>query len=262
MANLMSWSTAPGADPGFMGFASRNDYLADWTKRENARRANLRAMDDAAKQRSVDNAAEAFDIARGGVASLQNDANDAMVLDALRKAAQPGAGPYDATTRNAMFTAQAEAAGAGADAANQAIMEDAARRGMSPDDPGVRAALARVQSQQGAAGQRARLGIDLEANRANYDAQQSAVNRLGAFNTGKQQQIQSAQDRLRDMLMSETPAGDRQWTQQARTGRAGAPAASYAPGQPAAQPQQSVQQRSNQAIVPGRQPVQPMPVRK
>lgn len=151
--------------------------------------------------RVAENRRQAYDLARGGVNRLVNDPTDALIRQRLQEATQSGAGPYDATTRNAMFTNAMESSGA--DAQAQSIVESAARRGMRPDDPSVQAALRRAQDQQAQGAQRARLGIDLEANRANYGAQQSALNRLGDYNQSRQGQIQSAEDRLREMLWNE-----------------------------------------------------------
>ncbi len=154
-----------------------------------------------AENQAAGNKYQAYDLARGGVSRLQNDPTDQFIRQALQTAAGPDGGPFNATTRNAMFTNAMESSGA--DAQAQSIMESAAQRGLSPNDPSVQAALRRTQGDQAKAGQRARLGIDLQANPANYAAQQSAVNRLGDYNTGKQQQAQSAEDRLREMLWNE-----------------------------------------------------------
>lgn len=144
---------------------------------------------------------QAYDLAHGGINRLANDPTDQFIRGALQKAAGPDGGPYDATTRNAMFTGAMESSGATAQV--KSIMDSAAQRGLSVNDPTVQAALRNAQGQQAQAGQRARLGVDTVANPTNYAAQQSAVNRLGDYNTGKQQQTQSAEDRLRQMLMDE-----------------------------------------------------------
>ncbi len=156
---------------------------------------------NSAENQAAGNKYQAYDLARGGVSRITNDPTDQFIRTALQTAAGPDGGPYNAATRNAMFTGAMESSGAKAQA--QSIMDSAAQRGMSVNDPSVQAALRNVQGQQAQAGQRARLGIDTVANPANYAAQQSAVNRLGDYNTGKQQQTQSAEDRLREMLWNE-----------------------------------------------------------
>ncbi len=144
---------------------------------------------------------QAYDLANAGINRIANDPTDQFIRQSLQTAATPGNGPYDATTRNAMFTGAMESSGNKAQV--QSIMDSAAQRGLTANDPGVQAALRQAQGQQAQAGQRARLGIDTVANPANYAAQQSGLNRLGDYNTGKQNQQQSAEDRLRQMLIEE-----------------------------------------------------------
>jgi len=154
------------------------------------------------ENQAAGNKYQAYDLARGGVARASAvDPTDQFIRNALQTAAGPEGGPFNAATRNAMFTNAMESSGA--DAQAQSIMESAAARGMSINDPSVQAALRRTQGEQAKAGQRARLGIDLAANPANYAAQQSAVNRLGDYTSGRRQEQQSAEDRLREMLWNE-----------------------------------------------------------
>ncbi len=168
----------------------------------NSAQANLGAFDpNSAENQAAGNRHQAYDLAHAGVDRLANDPTDQFIRGALQTAAGPDGGPYNATTRNAMFTGAMESSGAKAQA--QSIMDSAAQRGLSVSDPTVQAALRGAQGQQAQAGQRARLGIDTVANPANYAAQQSAVNRLGDYNSGRQQQQQSAEDRLREMLWNE-----------------------------------------------------------
>lgn len=174
-----------------------------WNQSNQARQQAEQARQGVAQSLAADNRNEGYGIIRDRVNQMNNDPTDQFIRQRLREAAGPGGGPFDATTRNAMFTAQAQAGGAQAANAAQQIMQQAAERGMSADDPGVRAALARVQSQQGAQAQQARLGIDLAANPANYAAQQSAVDRLGRYSQTQTQAQLSAEDRLRQMLMNE-----------------------------------------------------------
>ena len=152
---------------------------------------------------AADNRNEGYDVIRGRIGQMANDPTDQFIRQRLQQAAGPDGGPFNEATRNAMFTAQAQQGGQMASNESARIMEDAARRGLSADDPGVRAALARVQTQQGQGAQRARLGVDLVANPANYAAQQSAVDRLGSYSQSQNQAMLSAEDRLRQMLMNE-----------------------------------------------------------
>lgn len=203
--NTLNQTNNPSGLPGGFNSAAFNAASTQFGNANNAldsAQNNLSQFDP----NSVDNQAagnkyQAYDLAHAGVDRLANDPTDQFIRQALQNAARPGAGPYDATTRNAMFTGAMESSGAKAQA--QSIMDSAAQRGLSPNDPSVQAALRNAQGQQAQAGQRARLGIDTVANPANYAAQQSAVNRLGDYNSSRQQQQQSAEDRLREMLINE-----------------------------------------------------------
>jgi len=184
-------TTGPTRTPNFAGYNAMNTAAQEAAKFD----------PNSAENRAEGNRLQAYDLARGGVDRLANDPTDQFIRQALQQAAGGQGGPYDATTRNAMFTSAME--GSGHDAQVQSIMESAAQRGMDPNDPSVQAALRRAQDGQAQSAQRARLGIDLEANRANYSAQQSAVDRLGGYNMDRQAQQTSAEDRLRDMLWNE-----------------------------------------------------------
>ncbi len=185
------------------------------------------------ENQAAGNKYQAYDLARAGVDRASAvDPTDQFIRNALQSAAGPEGGPFNATTRNAMFTNAMESSGA--DAQAQSIMESAAQRGLTANDPTVQAALRRTQGDQAKAGQRARLAIDLQANPANYAAQQSAVNRLGDYNTGKQQQQQSAEDRLREMLWNEG------FNRQAGSASVATPQFASAPQAPAVQQQQNV----------------------
>ncbi len=207
--------------------------MAAYNTMEQAR-GNLAALDpNSAASQAAGNKYQAYDLAHGGIDRITNDPTDQFIRQALQTAAGPDGGPFNSTTRNAMFTNAMESSGA--DAQAQSIMESAAQRGLSPNDPSVQAALRRTQGDQAKAGQRARLGIDLQANPANYAAQQSAVNRLGDYNTGKQQQTQSAEDRLREMLWNEGQNRQTAGPQVASAGGGmtiGGPAQSTQPAQP------------------------------
>lgn len=161
-------------------------------------------QDQIAQSLRAQNRNESYDIARQGVARAGgSDPTDQFIMERLRAAAGPGGGPYDATTRNAMFTQQASMAGHAAGNEGNQILQQAAERGLSADDPAVQAALRRTQGGQAQAAQRARLGIDLEANRANYGAQQAALGQLAGARAQQRGEQTSAEDRLRQMLMNE-----------------------------------------------------------
>lgn len=170
-----------------------------------ARQGIANTQDQIAQGLRAQNRNEAYDIARGGVSrAAGTDPTDQFIMERLKAAAGPGGGPYDATTRNAMFTQQASMAGHAAGNEGNQILQQAAERGLSADDPAVQAALRRVQGGQAQAAQRARLGIDLEANRANYGAQQAALGQLAGVRAQQRGEQTSAEDRLRQMLLGET----------------------------------------------------------
>ncbi len=196
---LVNPAMSGGLGSSYISAGSPN--MAAYNAAEQAR-GNLAAFDpNSADNQAKGNKLQAYDLANTGINRITNDPTDQFIRQALQTAAGPDAGPYNATTRNAMFTGAMESSGNKQQI--QSIMDSAAQRGMNASDPSVQAALRNAQGQQAQAGQRARLGIDTVANPANYAAQQSAVNRLGDYNTGKQNQTQSAEDRLREMLWNE-----------------------------------------------------------
>ena len=198
--------------------ARTSPNYAGYNAMESARQNAAQFDPNSAANRTEGNRLQAYDLARGGIDRLANDQTDQFVRQGLQQAATAGNGPYDATTRNAMFTNAMESSGQQAQV--QSIMDSAAERGMNPNDPSVQAALRRAQDGQAQTAQRARLGIDLQANRANYAAQQSGLDRLGGYNMNRQEQQTGAEDRLRTMLWNEGVPD---------TGRQTMPAAAPAP---------------------------------
>lgn len=125
-----------------------------------------------------------FGLGESQLKELRGDPVDALVLAELQKRAQ-GGGPYDETTRNAMFTAASEQA-----AASQAAQ--AGRLQGNPADPSYQAALRSLNDARAQQLQQARLGIDLTANRANYAAQGENLAALGDFRYRQNQQVTDA----------------------------------------------------------------------
>lgn len=148
---------------------------------------------DPAKAQSDANTAEILGDARGRVSELRSDPVDAMVLKALQARASGASQPYDATTRNAMFTGQADMAAA-------AMQNQLGHLQGNPSDPSYQAQVSELQGQRQQALQSARLGIDQQANLANYNAQGTALGQTGAFNQSHNAGITDAQRYLGDSL--------------------------------------------------------------
>ncbi len=116
---------------------------------------------------------EMYGLARGAV-SKQNPI-DQMLLQSMQERAGKDAGPYDQTTRDALMT-QAS------DAASQAMRNSKARISGSAGDPSVMAANNEADARRSQAIQQAQLGINTQANVANYDARGQALGQLGNYN--------------------------------------------------------------------------------
>jgi hypothetical protein len=155
--------------------------------------ANKSSAMDPAQAQAKANEAEFLGNARGRVDELRNDPVDAMVLKALQARASGASQPYDATTRSAMFTGQSEMAAA-------AMQNQLANLHGNPSDPSYQAQLTALQGQRQQALQGARLGIDQQANLANYNAQGAALGQTGAFNQSHNAGITDAQRYLGDFL--------------------------------------------------------------
>lgn len=148
---------------------------------------------DQAKAQSDANNARIDSLMQGRLDQLKGDPVDQMVLAALQQRSGPDAGPYDATTRNAMFTKQAEMAAA-------AMKNQAGHLAGNISDPSYQAQLAQLQSARQKALQSAQLGIDQTANLANYDARGQALGQLGSFNQAHNAAITNQNNSLAGLL--------------------------------------------------------------
>lgn len=144
---------------------------------------NLNSGSDQAQK----NRDELFGLARGDL----NNKNpiDQMVLQALQDRSGPDAGPFDATTKGALMT-QAS------DAASQAMLNAKGHIQGSAGDQSVIAANNEADARRSQAIQQAQLGINTQANVANYDARGQALGQLGGYN---QQVIHNQMDNSRNL---------------------------------------------------------------
>lgn len=142
---------------------------------------------------------EMYGLARDRIGELREDPVDAEVLAALRARATGDDVPYNETTTNALFGQQAEM---NAQAQRNAL-DRIQTRGGSITDPAYQAQLQAAQARSDANMQRARMGVDTQANLANYDARGQALGQTGAFNQLRNQGITSVEDRLLGLLSRE-----------------------------------------------------------
>lgn len=196
--SILDASVAPW---DFAAQSARNGRLAQesvWDSNASSARAaaSLAEQQGGAQQQALANKNELFGMARGRATQLANDPVDALVLKALQERSGANAGPYDATTRNAMFTQQAEMAAAAQQNQMGGIRGNVA-------DPAYQARVAELQGQRQQSLQGARLGIDLTANRANYDARGQALGQLGTFNQVHNGAVTDAQRYLGGLLRDE-----------------------------------------------------------
>lgn len=144
--------------------------------------------------------AKMYGLAEGRLGELRNDPVDAQVIKELQNRISGKTNPYDATTRNALLTQQAEMAG-------QIENNQLARLrsgGGSAADPSYQAAVNEAMAGRQAAAQRANLDINSKANLANYDAKTSAVGGLGSFNMARNQGITGQSNYLGGLYEKET----------------------------------------------------------
>lgn len=200
--NNPSFYTSPSA-----GGMSRNQEYANRLRqqfaandaRQAAARAEAQAAAGAEEDRIAKGREEAYGLARGRVGELRNDPVDQEVLAALRGRATGQDIPYNDTMINALFGQQAEM-----NAQSQRNELDRIRTGGgSITDPAVQAQLRAAQARSDASMQRARMGVDTQANLVNYDARGQALGQTGAFNQLRNQGITSAEDRLLGLLSQE-----------------------------------------------------------
>ncbi len=169
-------------------FQTRQMELSNQQMRENA--SNAAANDPVQKAKD-----EMYGIARGAV----NNVNpiDQLVLQALQERSGKDAGPFDQTTRDALMTSAADAAG-------QAQLNARGRIHGSSGDQSVIAANNEADARRAQAVQAAQLGINTQANVANYDARGQALGQLHGANQDIEHNLMTNQARLENMLMQET----------------------------------------------------------
>lgn len=128
----------------------------------------------------------------------------------MQGASIAGGTPYDATTINAMMTGQGDIAAGGESAANQMLMDNMLSNGGNASDPSMQAAMQENLTNRNNQLSQARLGIDQQANIANFNANRqrdlanqsasmqtqannmSALNQAGQYNASNQQQSMGA----------------------------------------------------------------------
>ncbi len=149
---------------------------------------------------SSDPLGELLGNARSRVSDLTNDPVDAMIRQRLQDVMGGKIAPYDEATKNALFTSQADQAGAGEAARNQQLMDSVAMNGGSINDPSARAAMNENMLQRQLANQGAHLNVDANANVANFGAAQQATNSLANSNAIHQNMITQASQFLGGQL--------------------------------------------------------------
>lgn len=124
------------------------------------------------------------------------DPMDAMLREQLMARASGQNQPYDARTINALKVGANEQAAAAEMANNQRAQQSLEQRGFKPGDPGYEAAMSRNQLARQQANQQASLGINQQANVANYNAQGQALGQMGGYQTDAYNRQAGALDRL------------------------------------------------------------------
>jgi hypothetical protein len=124
------------------------------------------------------------------------DPMDRMLRDQLMARASGQNQPYDARTINALKVGANDQAGAAEMANNQRAQQSLEQRGFKPGDPGYEAAMSRNQLERQRANQQASLGINQQANVANYQAQGQALGQAGGYQTDMFNRQAGAMDRL------------------------------------------------------------------
>lgn len=142
---------------------------------------------------------ELFGLARGRLSDLRGDSADQMVLNSLMQRSGSDAGPYDKTTVNALLTG----ASGQARQAERSQMAQLGRGGLSVMDPAYQSAAREIQAQRQIANQQANLGIQQQANLANYAARGQALGQLGGFNQMRNAGITDASRYLGGLLAAE-----------------------------------------------------------
>lgn len=172
----------------------------NFTRQANMFGAHADGMSPAGGGAPQDPLSELLGNARGRVSDLTNDPVDAMIRQRLQSVMSGNVGPYDDTTKNALFTSQADQAGAGEAARNQSLMDQIAMNGGSMNDPSAHAAMNENMLQRQLANQGAHLNVDMNANVGNFNAAQQATGMLGSQNNTHQAQITQASQYLGNQL--------------------------------------------------------------
>jgi hypothetical protein len=121
---------------------------------------------------------------------------DRMLREQLMARAGGQSQPYDARTINALKVGANEQAAAAEMANNQRAQANLEQRGFKPGDPGYEAAMSRNQLARQQANQQASLGINQQANVANYNAQGQALGQMGAYQSDAYKRQAGALDRM------------------------------------------------------------------
>lgn len=175
-----------------------NNYN-QWQRQQFAINDEIMALNNASggpQGDAVDKAKdELYGLARGAV-SRTNSIDD-MLLQSLQERSGKDAGPFDATTRNALMTQASDAAG-------QAMLNARGRISGSAGDPSVMAANNEADARRSQAIQQAQLGINTQANVANYDARGQALGQLGGYNQQVQRNQTDNERYLMGLLQQET----------------------------------------------------------
>jgi hypothetical protein len=124
------------------------------------------------------------------------DPMDAMLRQQLMARASGQNQPYDARTIGALKTGANEQAASAEMANNMRAQQLLEQRGFKPGDPGYEAAMSRNQLARQQANQAASLGINQQANVANYNAQGQALGQMGGYQTDAYNRQAGALDRL------------------------------------------------------------------
>lgn len=123
-------------------------------------------------------------------------AMDSMLREQLMARVSGQQQPYDATTINALKTGANEQAAQAQMVNDQRAQANLQERGFKPGDPGYQAAMARSQLQRQQANQQASLGINQQANLANYNAKGQAIGQASQVGNEQYQRQAGALDRL------------------------------------------------------------------
>lgn len=121
---------------------------------------------------------------------------DKMMREQLMQRISGQQQPYDAATIGALKTGANEQAAQAQMVNDQRAQASLQERGFSPGDPGYQAAMARNQLQRQQANQQASLGINQQANLANYNAKGQAIGQASGVTNDQYNRQAGALDRL------------------------------------------------------------------